>query len=543
MQPLSPIGQVIEGMFRIYTKSGEDVDFILNAVQRKFDAEMTGRDRVPKARQLGMSTYILARFFACCLLYKNRRCVVISHDIQATQIALAKVHYMIENIKGPAPVIKTSSRNAISFPKTNSIFYIGTAGNAEFGRGDTITNLHCSEIAFWPDPKSIVAGLYQAVPYDGEIIEESTGNGVGNYYHKQCMNSYQGEEDADALATGQRRFKLHFFNWIGWHEYRVPLTAEQAERVMANLVEEMEEPQLVEEYGVEPEQLVWRRAKIDEFEGDLRLFKQEYPATLDECFQATGHSLFQKATYVLNPFWKQQESDGHYWEDEKAFGQRRGRIYAIGVDPAGGVGLDYSVIDVIDVMANKQVAQYRNNRIDPDQLPLKIKYIGERWNEAFVTIESNNHGMVVILEFKKIYPIHLIYTHVQDTDKLLEYGFKTTAKTKPLLINTLRAEFNAGLVIQSIVTKSELSTFAEQDNGKLEAESGCHDDTVMSLAICCLGAQKSTIKLQAEAAAAEKYKRDISPFSLEGIIAEFENKRGTMGESFPIPPQHRMTFH
>ena len=80
---------------------------------------------------------------------------------------LGKVHYMLDNIKGPAPTTKLANRNELSFPKTNSYFYIGTAGARKFGRGDTITHLHCSEIAFWQDPKSLVSGLYQAVPRTG----------------------------------------------------------------------------------------------------------------------------------------------------------------------------------------------------------------------------------------------------------------------------------------------------------------------------------------------------------------------------------------
>jgi hypothetical protein len=39
------------------------------------------------------------------------------------------------------------------------MFYIGTAGARKFGRGDTITDLHCSEVAFWENAKELTAGL------------------------------------------------------------------------------------------------------------------------------------------------------------------------------------------------------------------------------------------------------------------------------------------------------------------------------------------------------------------------------------------------
>ena len=41
------------------------------------------------------------------------------------------------------------------------------------------------------------------------------------------------------------------------------------------------------EYKLTNRQLYWRRSMIDEvFDGDIGFFTQEYPATLDECFQA-----------------------------------------------------------------------------------------------------------------------------------------------------------------------------------------------------------------------------------------------------------------
>jgi hypothetical protein len=84
---------------------------------------------------------------------------------------LARVHYYLENLRGPKAVIKNSSKNELTFPKTNSMFYIGTAGSRKFGRGDMITDLHCSEVAYWEDPKSLITGLFQAVPRNGgEIV-------------------------------------------------------------------------------------------------------------------------------------------------------------------------------------------------------------------------------------------------------------------------------------------------------------------------------------------------------------------------------------
>jgi hypothetical protein len=524
---LSPEGQIIETMFRIADKDGVDVDFKLNYHQRQLDETVSGRDRIPKARQLGMSTYVLARFLAVCLVRKNTRAVVISHDTEASKKALEKVHYMISNMKGAKPVIKVSSKNEISFPKTNSVFYIGTAGSRQFGRGDTISHLHCSEVAFWPDPKKLVAGLYQAVPYKGEIFEESTGNGVGNYYHRQCTKSYEGAS----------RFKLHFFNWIGVPEYRSPLSEMQAARLKYDLKEEWDEPLLYEEYNVELEQIQWRREKLEELDYDMRLLRQEYPVTLDECFQSTGFSLFPLVNFIESQNWMKYDGDERLHYDEKDFSRRSIGAYAIGVDVAGGVRRDRSVIEVVNLETNKQVAEWVSDEVPPDLLAGKIKFVAELYNNAFVTVESNNHGGMTIMALVAIYPTHLVYSHYQDSDKILEYGYRTTSKTKPLLIDNLRKEFTEGFTIQSTTTRDELSTFTETDKGKLEAEAGCFDDRVMALAICVMGAQKAFVKGRLDAQKRESITANVNPFSLEGIIAELHERHE--GGGFPIAPQHQ----
>ena len=44
-------------------------------------------------------------------------------------------------------------------------------------------------------------------------------------------------------------------------------------------------------YGLDDEQMAWRRMKIAEL-GDADLFAQEYPATAAEAFRMSGHDSF-----------------------------------------------------------------------------------------------------------------------------------------------------------------------------------------------------------------------------------------------------------
>lgn len=510
---------IIESMFRIANKDGEDVDFRLNAEQASLDANLTGRDLVPKARQVGISAYVLARFTAACMMRRNVRAVVISHESEATERMLARVHYYVNEIKGPRPVIGRMSANEIVFPKMNSMFYIGTAGARAFGRGDTITHLHCSEYAYWENPKKLMGGLLQAVPKTGEIIIESTGAGMNDYY-KRCMRALKGES----------RWRLHFFPWHLFPEYVEDVTEEQATGILNSLDSELGEVQLAE--SLTPGQLLWRRYKLEEMEYDLATFHREYPMTIDECFEASGSSIFTKVRYAPTDDWKQEGR--HSW---RLVGHPRpGATYSLGADPAGGVGKDAACIEVICIDTMEQVAEYTNNKIQPDVFAGIISEWGNLFNEAFVTVENNNHGIATLSVLDDIYPTYLIYGKSArgDDAKLLNLGYRTSPRTKPLMIGTLRKMAATDLVIHSPLLRAEMGTFIEHDTGELGAEDGAHDDTVMAIACAAMGIQRAGLYAGPRESKRPLTKVDKNnPFLLDNIIEELQKR----GFGFPIGRQ------
>lgn len=518
---LSDEAYIIENMFKIANKDGEDVDFILNEAQRNLDENLSFRNLVPKARQRGVTSFILAKDTVACLHKRNTRAVVISHDQESTQRMLNKVKYYIGEIRGPKPKISNMSQNLIGFPKTNSMFYIGTAGSRKFGRGDTITHLHGSEYAYWPNPQELMKGLLQAVPYNGEIVLESTGNGLNDYY-RRCMQAYKGEG----------RWKLHFYPWHTEKEYRVDLTPDMENEFRSMLEEKYEEPALYK-LGISLGQLFWRREKLEEMDFDLKAFKQEYPMTLDECFQTTGESVFHEVRYEPTDDWYQADRHLHILKGHPNINY----TYCMGGDVAGGVGRDFSVLEIICLETNEQVGEYCNNQIDPQAFADTVKEIGDIFFFPFTVIENNNHGVLTLARLADIYPSDKLYKEVdnkgdEDTH-LLSLGHRTNSRTKPLLIGTARATLAEGLVVHSPVLNSELSTFIEHPNGKLAAQEGCTDDTVIAMAEAIRGINRAaTFKAKKERA---RNKHIItSPFAVNQILKEMEKK----GREYPISPQN-----
>lgn len=476
----SPERVIIEQLFSISNKEGVKVPFILNPAQADFDENLSGRDIIPKARQIGFSMYILARSLARCLGIENRRVVIISHTTEATQRLLSRIHFMLDNFRGPDAVLKYSNRNEITFPKNGSGMYIGTAGSKDLGVGDTITDLHCSEIPRWKNAGGLLADLLQAVPLSGNIIHEATGKGVGNWYHSTCMR----------CVGGSGPYKLHFYNWLWDTESSFHLSEEQKDRLLNTLDSSMEEDILFDQ-GVTLGQLAWRRWRLSELDYDLMSFKEQYPYTLDECFQSRTHSYFHRVSFEETSEWIQDEQETYMHRLSEH--PIRGIEYTMGIDSSGGVGRDSAVIEVIRNDNFEQVAEWRHNKTEPDILALKARDIGTRFNMAFANIEKNNHGILTLSKMLDIYPPERIHRNIkvsgsqrEEFGRLADFGITTTSISKAFMISNLRSVFAEGAIFHSTVLKSEIDTFREE-NGKLQAEESCHDDTVMAMALATYG--------------------------------------------------------
>ncbi len=113
--------------------------------------------------------------------------VQVAHDQRAAEEIFRIVHRFQENLpeRLRAGALGTSRANVrqLAFPQLDSEYRGETAGDASAGRGLTIHNLHCSEVARWPgNAAGTLASLRAAVPPWGEIVLEFTLNGAGRLF-------------------------------------------------------------------------------------------------------------------------------------------------------------------------------------------------------------------------------------------------------------------------------------------------------------------------------------------------------------------------
>lgn len=265
----------------IRTKEGKVSPLKLNKAQayihQRLEAQkaQTGRVRalVLKGRQQGASTYISGRFYHQTTHRKGVRTFILTHEDAATQNLFEMVTRYHEHCD---PLVKpsTGAANAkeLRFDRLDSGYKVGTAGTKGTGRSSTIQLLHGSECAFWPNAESHAAGVFQAVPDEAgtEIILESTANGVGNLFFTMWK----------AAEAGQGDFIAIFVPWFWSDEYR--------RKPEPGFEMNADEREYAEQYGLDIEQIAWRRNKIEVLK-DAGLFKQEFPATAAEAFQISGH--------------------------------------------------------------------------------------------------------------------------------------------------------------------------------------------------------------------------------------------------------------
>jgi hypothetical protein len=281
----------------IQTKTGELQPFIWNEAQQRLHAKLEKqldarglvRAIILKARRLGISTYVGARFYHRSTLWLGRNAFILTHEDKSTQELFDLVKRVHEHMPHDyRPGADAANANELAFSGLDGGYRVGTAKNtAGTGRGLTLQLFHGSEVAFWPHAHKHFAGVIKAVSLvpGTEIILESTANGVGGTFYEQWVMAEKGLSD----------FIPIFLPW-----YIDPQNTRELPTDYEPSVEEEEYQRL---YKLTDEQLCWahfENINIGGVPGQLcSLFKQENPATAAEAFQTTGENSYIPAEAIL----------------------------------------------------------------------------------------------------------------------------------------------------------------------------------------------------------------------------------------------------
>lgn len=314
---------------------------------------------VLKGRQMGLSTYTEGRLLWRLATTKGIKGYVLAHEQAASDNLFKMLDRYYQNLPDQIrPSLGASNAKELVFDKLESRVEVATAGSKDTGRSGTSQFMHASEVAFWPNADTHMAGIGQTVADapGTEIILESTANGTANVFHEFWQ-----------LAVAKRSDYLPvFIPWFWQLEYSrdVPAGFELTD----------EEAEYQEAYGATIGQMAWRRNKIDtDFRGDSSLFDQEYPGSPELAFASSSPRALIPASLVIA---------ARKARDVEPIGRR-----ILGVDPAE-YGDDETSCMLRQGRVAKKVGGWQG--LGPMETVAKVSVLADRLNVDAINVDATN---------------------------------------------------------------------------------------------------------------------------------------------------------
>lgn len=526
-------GLLIEMVCTVVDKEGNTLPFFFNEVQKDLMQKIIdfgGKKPifVLKGRQQGITTFVTALQLCYSIVRKNFAGFTITDKAENTSAVFQdKAKSVFDRLpEALKPREKFNNVKELFFEKLNSSWRTATA-TENVGRSKTLRFLHLSELAFFQcSLAKIQESLGETLPHNAVQIYETTANGYN-----------------DAKTLWDKGSCLNvFYEW--W------MTAEYQTNDL-DVLDELSDVWIKERVawlrakGLKETQIAWYVKKYNGYINGKDSIRQEYPCYPAEAFLATGECIFnteelqeqldraEKAKFKVGYFKYKKKvhqddsieiTDIKFVEDTtgciKIFEEpNKEAFYVVGGDTAGD-GSDAFTMQVIDNNTLKQVATFRQCKIDEDLYAEQAYCLGLMYNTALIGIEVN-FSTYPVKHLTRCGYTNLYYREMFDeieNKQIFKYGFKTTAQTRPVIISELQVIIRENVrVLQDTVTINECLTFVRNENGKAEAIEGEHDDTVMALAIAY------GIRHQQEVARPKpKEEKEVIPFALQEDEEEIE---------------------
>jgi len=348
---------------------------------------------------------------------------------------------------------------------------------------------HNSEVSSWPFADEVISGLIPTIPKTQKslIVYESTAKGIGNFFHAEWERAENGESN----------FYPFFLSWFDMPEYLHPFFSPKERHIFGEKLND-EEKELMSNFSLSLEQLYWRRLTIADLKGDTELFRQEYPSTAEEAFIVSGVPVFDRkklrvmAQKTTEPEFRGDVGQNNFMPNDQGslkiwLKPQKNQAYSLGVDVAdGGEGGDYSCIQVWKKLPSpytaEQVAEWHGH-LDPYNFAHVTASIGKYYNEALIGVETNAHGLATLNELQRNYWNLYRQEHFDryKNSRVNKLGWETTNRSKKMLISFMtHCIQDLSVIIHSKDLIRECMTFLRNAQGTADAQSGGHDDRIMS---------------------------------------------------------------
>jgi hypothetical protein len=423
-----------------------------------------------KCRQIGFSVGTYIYLLHQAMFKKDQRIDIISINDDLATSFLKKLKGTYDSMEDWIKMIpffqktKDGGNNEHTFSLQNGSMIKSLPRRKEGARSSSLSILVFDEAAFIEYMDLQWRGSYASIAKSEKskaiIISTRNGNsGVGGWYYDKLTSTQNGETD----------FTLVEANW-----WEVP------------------------EYLVDPAWLDghWKNTSRDSFlqevckkwiiSGETVLSKEKLlgykvkePISNKIINIETGRSenIEGLAVFEIPASGVKDERDEYIDEPNR---------YAIVADVGTGSAKSFSSFHIFNLDNNEQVAEYKRRITTNEYAKLLIK-VSKYYNEAIIVFERNNPGEAICSDIINVHKYKNVFKRVRKRVSYKDWGWTTTTKTRPLIINSLIEDFeNDNIKINGKRTIDESLTFIwNEKTQKPEAATGSNDDLIISLAIYC----------------------------------------------------------
>jgi hypothetical protein len=238
-----------------------------------------------------------------------------------------------------------------------------------------------------------------------------------------------------------------------------------------------------------------------------------------------------------------KNTDGMFIYEEP----KKDHTYVVTVDTARGQGKDFSASIVIDITAPpyKIVAKFRNNIISPMVYPTVLRTLGNKYNNAYMLIETNDiGGQVADVLYEDLEYENMAYTIYKGrAGQVISSGFggagmqrgvRTTVPVKKLGCSVLKSLIeNDKLLVPDVDIINEMYTFVAKGQS-FEADDGHTDDLMMCLVLFgwltrqdyFKNLTERDVRIDVYQDEIDRLEEEVLPF---GLISYFDDSEDTPG--------------
>lgn len=445
------------------------VPFVLNPAQEVLhEAIGTSRGVLSlKARQVGSSTYWIARAYWRCIRRPNHQALIVVHTTQAARDLFKiaqRFNDSVPRLLRPAPDSDMSDRE-IRFPN-GSLIRVTTA-NTESMRGQTYGTILFSEYAFYEHPDATIAAALKTLTPNGEVYLESTANGL-NWCHEQWYRTPS-----------------------AWHKVFLSWRLDPRARAKklnhgATITEDLQDLATREQWSTQ--ELNWAANTLEsDNHGNFQKFCQETPSTPDMAFVTSGTRVF---TRLYFPHVQLPPQEGFI----EFMPPNRNVQVAMGVDVGTGSPTgDYSAYAIMDKELNLYGTYY--GRQDSVVFTDNVLAQAKRYNNALLAIEHPGPGaalqdQIIAKGYPWLYARPQLDHNLNKPQLTHKAGWLTTEQTRHQIIDVLHRNLNKLPLAQEPRLQSEINTFEYDQSGRPGHNSRGHDDLLFATGITMMATEQ-----------------------------------------------------